>query len=176
MRVFMINSFFSVGGPPRIVKGIYDVLKENNDLCILAAAREKIIDSMHTTRIGTKITAYRCAILARIFDSEGFNAKKTTEQLIKQIKEYNPDIIHLHNLHGYYINVEILFDFLKKYKKPVIWTLHDCWSVTGHCVHFDYIGCDKWKKGCNKCIQKKEYPTSVFFDNSAENYKRKKAA
>lgn len=176
MRVFMINSFFSVGGPPRIVKGIYDVLKENNDLCILAAAREKIIDSMHTTRIGTKITAYRCAILARIFDSEGFNAKKPTEQLIKQIKEYNPDIIHLHNLHGYYINVEILFDFLKKYKKPVIWTLHDCWSVTGHCVHFDYIGCDKWKKGCNKCIQKKEYPTSVFFDNSAENYKRKKAA
>ena len=88
MRVFMINSFFSVGGPPRIVKGIYDVLKENNDLCILAAAREKIIDSMHTTRIGTKITAYRCAILARIFDSEGFNAKKPTEQLIKQIKEY----------------------------------------------------------------------------------------
>ena len=77
---------------------------------------------------------------------------------IEEVKEYNPDIIHLHNIHGYYINIEILFNYLKEANKPVVWTLHDCWTFTGHCSHFDYVGCDKWKSGCNNCIQREKYP------------------
>ena len=86
----------------------------------------------------------------------------------------NPDIIHLHNIHGYYINIEILFDYLKSSKKPVIWTLHDCWSFTGHCAHVDYIRCDRWKSSCYSCPQKNQYPKSILLDKSKENYILKK--
>ena len=89
-------------------------------------------------------------------------------------KRQDPDIIHLHNIHGYYINIKVLFDYLKKSGKPVIWTLHDCWSFTGHCAYFDYAGCNKWTTGCHNCPEKSSYPASIFFDNSRVNYQMKK--
>ena len=92
------------------------------------------------------------------------------------MKKFEPDIIHLHNLHGYYINIEILFKFLKEYKKPIIWTLHDCWAFTGHCAHFDLYKCYKWRTVCYKCPQKKEYPKSLLLDSSRRNFIRKKEA
>lgn len=177
MKVFQINSFFSVGGPPRIVKGLYDTLLESGHECRVAAAREVPYDYMDTVMIGTRIGVYKNAVLSRLFDYEGFTAKNATKKLIKQIQEYDPDVIHLHNLHGYYINVEVLFDYLKKQDKPVIWTLHDCWALTGHCSYFDFIGCNKWKEnGCFSCPQIKEYPSSFGWDNSKQNWKRKKQA
>ena len=69
-----------------------------------------------------------------------------------------------------------MFDYLKRFNKPVVWTLHDCWAFTGHCAHFDYVGCDKWKTGCYNCPQIKEYPKSSFVDNSKRNYLKKKAS
>jgi putative colanic acid biosynthesis glycosyltransferase len=92
------------------------------------------------------------------------------------VEEINPDIIHLHNIHGYYLNIEVLFDFLKSFDKPVVWTLHDCWAFTGHCSHFTYAKCERWKTGCYSCPEKKSYPRSVIFDNSKSNYARKKKA
>jgi len=70
-------------------------------------------------------------------------------------KKIQPDVIHLHNLHGYYVNIEILFNFLTIENIPVVWTLHDCWPITGHCSHFDYVGCEKWKTECYSCPTKK---------------------
>jgi len=89
-------------------------------------------------------------------------------------KKIQPDVIHLHNLHGYYVNIEILFNFLTIENTPVVWTLHDCWPITGHCSHFDYVGCEKWKTECYSCPQKKMYPASFLFDNSRQNYSLKK--
>ena len=86
----------------------------------------------------------------------------------------NPDIIHLHNLHGYYLNAKILFEFLAIYNKPIVWTLHDCWNFTGHCTHFVYEKCERWRTQCCKCPQKKIYPASLFLDNSKSNYLWKK--
>ncbi len=86
----------------------------------------------------------------------------------------NPDIIHLHNLHGYYLHAGVLFDFLKEKKKPVVWTLHDCWGFTGHCCYFDFVKCDKWKTHCEKCPLQKKYPESFVFDNSYKNFDVKK--
>lgn len=174
MKVLQINSFFTVGGPPRIMNGIYDTLKENGFECKIAAAREKMYVPEDSIRIGTDFSVKFNALKARVFDNEGFNAISATKKLIKQIEEYNPDIIHLHNLHGYYINVEILFDYLKKVQKPVVWTLHDCWPFTGHCAHFSVIGCKKWKTECNLCPQKREYPSTLFFAQSTINYAKKK--
>lgn len=176
MKVLQINSFFSVGGPPRIMNGIYDTLKENGIECKIAASREKLYALEDSYQVCSDKNVKINALKARLFDNEGFNAKKDTQKLVEYIKQYDPDIIHLHNLHGYCINLEVLFGYLKSCQKPVVWTLHDCWAFTGHCAHFDLIGCSKWKEQCSTCSQTKEYPASFFHDRSEKNYKEKKAA
>ena len=93
---------------------------------------------------------------------------------MKKVRDLKPDIIQLHCVHGYYINYEILFDFLREMDVPVVWTFHDCWAFTGHCAHFDFAGCDKWQTGCHGCELLKDYPKSLFFDNSKDNWLRKR--
>jgi glycosyltransferase involved in cell wall biosynthesis len=113
-------------------------------------------------------------IYTRITDKTGFASRRATIQFIKKLREISPDIIHLHNIHGYFINIEILFDYIRENKIKVIWTLHDCWTFTGHCAYFDMIGCEKWKTGCYECQQKESYPSSQLTDNSIWNYQKKK--
>jgi putative colanic acid biosynthesis glycosyltransferase len=125
-------------------------------------------------KIGSNIDIYLHGLQTRLFDRHGLGSKRATLVLVKQIKAVNPTVIHLHSLHGYYINIEILFNYLSNAKIPVIWTFHDCWSLTGHCAHFDFVGCDKWKTECHHCPQKKEYPASFFIDRSRKNYRLKK--
>ena len=96
-----------------------------------------------------------------------------TLSLILKLKKIKPDIIHLHNLHGWYISLPMLFKYIKKQNIKTVWTLHDCWAFTGHCTHFDMVGCNKWKMGCRNCTQYKKYPKSLF-DNSKYMYRLKK--
>ena len=106
----------------------------------------------------------------------GFNdcfSLLATKRFLSQVEKYNPDIIHLHNSHGWYINLPMLFRYIKKHRIRVVWTLHDCWSFTGHCPHFTMAQCDKWKTGCNNCPLFREYPQS-FVDNSRYMYNLKK--
>ena len=170
MKVLMINSHFTSGGPPRIMNGIYDVLKANGHECKIAAARETEYKPEDSIKIGGNI--YINALKSRLLDNEGFNAAKATEKLVEHIKRYNPDIIHLHNLHGYYLNVEMLFEFLKRFSKPVVWTLHDMWPFSGHSAVCDFSSCEKWKMECSKCPCLKEYP-SAFCDFSKRNFHKK---
>lgn len=174
MKVFAINVVCGTGSTGRIVTDIYHLLTQNGDQCRVAYSRGSAPKEIDAVKIGSKSDIYGHALLSRITDKQGFYSKQATRQLIEKIREYNPDIIHLHNVHGYYLNIEILFDFLRIYSRPVIWTLHDCWSFTGHCTHFSRAGCDKWKEGCSKCPQKKEYPASLFLDNSKNNWILKK--
>jgi putative colanic acid biosynthesis glycosyltransferase len=126
-------------------------------------------------KIGNYWDIFLHGIETRIFDRHGLGSRGATKKLIKKIIQIEPDVIHLHHLHGYYINIEILFKFLSESNIPVVWTFHDCWSITGHCAYFDYIGCDKWKTECNKCPQMKEYPASIFIDRSKKNFYLKKS-
>ncbi|MEE0944417.1 MAG: glycosyltransferase [Clostridia bacterium] len=177
MKVLFINSFFSVGGPPRIVSGIYETLISQGHEAMLAAGREKPIEGMNIYKIGTGLNKYCHYFMSVCFDSHGFASKLATRRLVRKIKEYKPDIIHLHNVHGYYLNIEILFNYIKKADIPVVWTLHDCWCMTGHCSHFEYVGCDRWRTdGCRNCPQKAEYPKSAGLDRSKTNFIRKKRA
>jgi glycosyltransferase involved in cell wall biosynthesis len=112
---------------------------------------------------------------SRLLDQQGFGSVHATKALIKQIEEIQPDLIHLHNIHGYYINIEVLFDFLGQADIPVVWTFHDCWPFTGHCSYFDRFACEKWKTECHHCPNLKGYPQSWFVDNSRSNYRAKKA-
>jgi glycosyltransferase involved in cell wall biosynthesis len=125
-------------------------------------------------RIGSTFETLLHGLESRIFDNHGLGSRIATKRLIKKIKILNPDIIHLHHLHGYYINIEILFKYLHQSKIPVVWTFHDCWSFTGHCTYFDFVGCEKWKVECCNCPQKLDYPKSVLFDNSRNNFYLKK--
>ncbi len=107
----------------------------------------------------------------------GFGSKAVTRRFLKWLDEIKPDILHLHNLHGFYIHVEMLFEYIKIHHIPVVWTLHDCWPLTGQCAHFDYAGCTKWQTACQKCpIYRSNYPYSLFHDNSRQNYQLKKTA
>ncbi|NGU13356.1 glycosyltransferase [Clostridium perfringens] len=174
MKVLQINSVCGVGSTGRIATDLYKVLEEQGHECVIAYGRGTAPEGIKTIKIGTDFDNYMHVAKTRIFDKHGFGSTKATKEFIKKVKEYNPDVIHLHNIHGYYINIEILFDYLKKSNKKVIWTLHDCWTFTGHCAYFDYVGCNKWKNQCNSCPQKKEYPTSNIIDSSSWNFKKKK--
>lgn len=179
MKVLQINTVCGIRSTGRICTDIADVLAANRHECKIAFGREAVPleYEKYAIRIGDSISVNLDAVITRIFDNAGFNSKAVTKKFINWIKEYDPDVIHLHNLHGYYINVELLFDYLKASGKPVVWTLHDCWSFTGHCTHFDYIGCEKWKTGsCSNCPLKKSYPKSLALENSAKNYSKKKKA
>ena len=125
-------------------------------------------------KIGNKFDFYRHAILTRLFDFHGLSSTAATKDLVDKIKKIEPDIIHLHNIHGYYLNYRILFEYLKKCSSKVVWTFHDCWPMTGHCPYFMFEGCEKWKYKCEKCPLKGEYPKSVLFDNSRYNFDLKK--
>lgn len=131
----------------------------------------------NTIVIGDRFDSIKHAFVTRLFDRHGLGSSQATKKLINQIEELRPSIIHLHNIHGYYLNYKILFDFLAKADIPVVWTIHDCWPFTGHCAHFTDIDCHKWEDGtCGKCPKKKNYPSSLLLDRSKKNYKEKKGA
>lgn len=169
-----INSVCGIGSTGRIATDIHQMLLEQGHESYIAYGRGTPLNCDNTIRIGSRIDNYIHVALTRLFDRHGFGSKKATKKFIKRIDEINPDIIHLHNIHGYYINIEILFQYLKKINKPVVWTLHDCWAFTGHCAYFDYVNCEKWKNGCHNCPEKYSYPNSLVIDNSRSNYKRKR--
>lgn len=174
MRILQINSVYDYGSTGRIVKSIHEKALENGFDSKVVYGRDMNGKKFDTNiyKISSNLDNKIHGVLSRIFDSHGLHSKSATRKLIKYIKEYKPDIIHLHNIHGYYVNYKILFKFLKTYNKPIVWTLHDCWSFTGHCAYYDFVKCAKWQNGCEKCPQKKSYPKS-FVDKSKKNYKLK---
>lgn len=176
LKILEINSVCGIKSTGRICSDIAEKCKKDGHTCFIAFGREQAPDkySAISYRIGNKISVTRDAFFTRIFDNAGFNSKRATKKFVNWIKDFDPDIIHLHNLHGYYINIEVLFKYLKESNKPVVWTLHDCWSFTGHCAYFVRIGCEKWKNSCYGCPIKHSYPKSILIDNSHENFKKKK--
>lgn len=174
MKVLQINSVCGVGSTGRIATDIHQILKEQGHESFIAYGRGEAKNCDNAIRIGNDVDVYKHVALTRLFDRHGFGSKKATIDFIKKIEELDPDVIHLHNIHGYYINIEVLFSYLKRSNKKIVWTLHDCWAFTGHCAYFDYVGCDKWKTGCYNCPQKNKYPQNIFIDSSGVNYEKKK--
>lgn len=124
--------------------------------------------------VGNPMSNFFHLLVGRLFDRVGIGSFYSTKKMISILKKINPDIIHLHNIHGYYLNYPLLFKYLKSANITVVWTLHDCWAMTGHCAYFDAFGCERWKSKCYDCPQKKEYPKSIFLNNAKSNYMLKK--
>lgn len=176
MKYLFINSVAGFGSTGRIAAEKCRELMREGHRCVLAFGREKAnCDDIPTVAIGSSLDFKVHALRNRIFDDHGFGSKSATAQFLSWVRQYDPDVIWLHNVHGYYIHIGLLFDYLRTCGKKIIWTLHDCWAFTGHCAYFDFVGCDKWKTGCESCPQKKGYPASLIFDNSKTNFQKKKA-
>lgn len=174
MRLLQINSVCGIGSTGRIATDLDKFLKERGHVSYIAYGRGTAKNCDSAIRIGRNLDNYMHVAETRIFDRHGLGSLSATKKFIKTIEELNPDIIHLHNIHGYYLNIRYLFNYLKSSKIPVVWTLHDCWAFTGHCAYFDYVDCSKWKAECHSCPQKEGYPSSLLFDNSKENYRVKR--
>ena len=123
--------------------------------------------------VGNKADVAFHGLWTRLTDRHGLASWGATRQFIKEVEALKPDVIHIHNIHGYFLNYKLLFDYLAKVGIPVIWTVHDCWLYTGHCYYYSSISCDRWKRGCGNCPQQKAFPTSWFVDRSARNYEDK---
>lgn len=126
--------------------------------------------------VGNKADVVWHGLVTRLTDRHGLASESATRAFIREIERIQPDIIHIHNIHGYFLNYRVLFDYLAKCDIPVMWTVHDCWLYTGHCYHYSYIGCNKWKSECVQCPQRKLFPSSWWADRSKQNFRDKKAA
>lgn len=126
--------------------------------------------------VGGKLDVAFHGLWTRLTDRHGLASWFATKRFISEIKELKPDVIHIHNIHGYFLNYKMLFEYLKEADIPVIWTVHDCWLYTGHCYYYSSIGCDKWMSGCGNCPQRTAFPASWFIDRSKQNLKDKSEA
>lgn len=171
MKVVQINSTCGVGSTGKICVSISKLLSDEN-------VENYILYTSGTSGypLGIKCsgTVYKKiqALKSRVLGNYGFNSGKATKKIIAELKHVEPDIVHLHNIHGHDCNLEMLFKYLKGSNVKVIWTFHDCWAFTAYCTYFDEVYCEKWKIECKKCPQRKKY--SWLFDRSTELFKKKK--
>lgn len=173
MKIVQINTF-SYKATGSIMMGIHEMLQSIGYDSYVVWGRGRDSNNKYEIAIKDDIGTKLHGIYTRLTDKTGFGSWSATKRLIDQLSRIKPDIIHLHNIHGYYLNIEMLFNYIKENNIKIVWTLHDCWAFTGHCAFFDMIGCKKWKKGCNHCIQKKTYPASLICDASSWNWAKKK--
>ncbi|MDR4508582.1 MAG: glycosyltransferase [Candidatus Brocadiaceae bacterium] len=173
MKVLQINSVCGYGSTGRSATELAHALLAQGDECYVAYG-QGTTTYKNSFKIGTKIENHLHNACSRLFGKQGYYTKNGTSRLIRFIQEIQPDVFHLCNLHGNYLNLEVLFEYLAKTNKPIVWTLHDCWAFTGKCSHYTAIGCYKWQTQCNHCPQVKEYPPSLFFDRSEQMFTDKK--
>ena len=175
-KLLQINAALNRGSTGRIAEQIGTLAQKQGWEAYMAhGARYTNTTALKSIQVVTENMEKMHALKSMVFDAHGLGSTKATVKLVERIKEINPDIIHLHNIHGYYLNYKVLFEYLATIDTPIVWTLHDCWAMTGHCAHFDAAGCNKWKTGCHSCPLKREYPKSVLFDRSRHNYELKKS-
>jgi glycosyltransferase involved in cell wall biosynthesis len=163
----------------RIMKEIGELVVEAGWESYVAYSRARDGEPQHSSLlvpVGDRLDLALHAVATRLFDAHGLASRRATRELIRRIREIDPDIVHIHNVHGYFLNYPMLCAFLRQRGKPVVWTVHDCWLYTGHCYHYASAHCDKWRTGCGHCPQKRAFPASWLLDRSARNWRKKKQA
>lgn len=173
MKVLQINTVYKEKSTGRTCFEVNRALEDKGYQGYVAYGRGKHVDK-NTYRIGTEFEYYFHNIMARITGLQGYFSFFATKRLINYIKRVSPDIIHLRNLHAYYLNLPLLFKYLKHADIPIVLNLHDCWAFTGKCAHYTDIQCFKWKSKCYNCPVIRNYPKSYFFDNTKKLYSDKK--
>lgn len=174
-KLLEINTTLNSGSTGRIAEQIAIIAQNNGWECYIAhGARYVNTSSVKTIQIGSIVDNYIHAFLGEYLGMHGWGSKLSTLLFLRMVDKIKPDVIHLHNIHGYYLNIEYLFNYISKKNIPVVWTLHDCWSFTGHCTHFESYGCEKWKTECNHCQLLMAQYKSRLFDCTSKNFRKKK--
>ncbi len=178
MRILEINTVCGIKSTGRIASDIAELLLAQGDDCRIAYGSERVPPAMEdiAVKLGSQLEIKLHSALIRFLDGEGRGSQLATLRLLRLIRDYRPDVIHLHNIHGAYLNVPILFHYLKRADLPVVWTLHDCWSFTGHCAYYDFANCQQWKTVCTQCLQTRSYPECYGFSRAKANHQMKKKA
>lgn len=158
---------FSTG---KIAQAIGDLAIANDWESWIAYGRSANSSQLNIIKVGNMFSVYEHFAENRVLDREGLASRIPTRRLVKKIKEIKPDVVHLHNIHDHWLNYPMLFECLRELNMPVVWTFHDCWAFTGHCYHFDSIGCDRWKTQCYDCPQRNRFG----LERSRRNYDLKK--
>lgn len=173
----LVNTVCGRGSVGRITADLYEAVRESGGEAVVAYGRGSAAQGIRSYRIGSRGDFYR-HVCRNFFRGEaGFGSAEKTRAFLSFLDREMPDVLHLHNLHGFYLQVELLFAYLKQKRIPVVWTLHDCWAYTGHCAYYDRNGCALWKSGCAVCrFHASAYPYALFRDNAARSYARKRAA
>lgn len=173
MKVLIINQYCGFGSTGKIVKDIHDMLLENNHECCIAYGRyHENLDSYTTYEIGNTFNIYEHLVETRLFDNHGFASRNATKKFIHFIEQYKPDIINIHNLHGYYINIKVLVNYLVDRNYPIVWTFHDCWNFSPHGGYIDYQEKGILPTKIKNKEELKEYPKAYL--SIINNYQRKK--
>ncbi len=175
-KLLIINITCNQGSTGKISEQVGLMMKQRGWEVFLAHGTRRVNPSeLSTIPFSSVKGEYFHALKSLLFDADGLGSTTATKRLVEKIKEIKPDIIQIHNLHGYYLNYPVLFEYLNSTNIPVVMTLHDCWSFTGHCVHFVIAACEKWKTECHDCELKNKYPKkSILWDKSRRNYALKK--
>ena len=174
-KLLQINGSVNTGSTGRIAEEIGQRAIAVGYESFIAYGRTARESQSKTIKVGTPWDMRWHGLMSLLFDAHGFASTNATIELVRQIDVINPDIILLHNLHGYYLNVEVLLKYLKEKGLPVFWTLHDCWPFTGHCSHFMRYDCERYKSQCHDCPNRNGYPRSLFLDRSKHNFRIKKS-
>ncbi|MBO5961815.1 MAG: glycosyltransferase [Alistipes sp.] len=174
-KLLQISIEVNSGSVGRIAEQIGETAIANGWQSYITYARNHLPSKSTTIRIGRTVDVYWHGVMTRLFDTHCLHSTVATRRLVEQIKEIAPDVILLHHIHGYFLNMKVLFEYLSSINTPIVWVFHDCWAMTGHCTHFEMAKCDRWKSGCHDCPQKGEYPSSILFDRSRKNYNEKRS-
>ena len=173
-KVLQINATANWGSTGKIAEQIGVLAQKHGWESYIAYGRNHNTSNNKLIRIGGRSNPYLHFAEQRIFDNEGQCSRQATKKLIRRIDDIRPDIIHLHNIHDHFLNFVYLFEYLNKTDIKVIWTFHDCWAVTGHCMHYVSKNCSLWKTGCHDCPMRGEYPKALI-DMSRRNWELKRA-
>lgn len=162
MKVLQINTVYGQGSTGGIARAIHDRCAEHGIRCVAAhrCVKEGEIPLEDSISISSKWDSRIHGQISKYTMFKGTGSVMKTLRFLKKVEAYAPDVIHLHNLHGSYVNLPLLFRFIKKHRIPVVWTLHDCWAFTGICSHFAMAGCGRWKQGCRDCPQRKRFSSA----------------
>lgn len=174
-KILVINTSFQTGGAGKVARGITQAVADEG-WEVLAAHSSRfaapLSPGIDDYRIGSKFGEYVHSFYSRLLGAHGHGSKDDTKNLIAKIQEFRPDLIHIHNLHGYYLNFKVLFDYLHRCGVPVVWTLHDLWPLTGRCAFPQAADCERFLYGCDDCPTTRNYPVS-FLDRSSQYFKLK---
>lgn len=176
MRVYQVNTFCGIKSTGRIAWEISKLVLEGGGEARIAYGAEtpSVESAPYAYQVGNVIGRKVHGALRKLIDGEGYGSYWATKKLIDDIKRFQPHLIHLHNLHGAYLHIPTLFRYLRLANLPIVWTLHDCWTFTGHCAYFDMSGCKKWLKECQHCPSLLQYPVCKGMDGSKRNHRMKK--